>query len=148
MRRPTVAPGAETQFAEQARAAIEKQFPFARTPAAEWRTAPGHVWVSWKRDVGGFEAVGLRRHLDWVTGEAALMLDPRDPDTLPAWTGDEVPPGSRHGYRIRLGDLLGDGDRWWPAGEGPKELAECLEWIAIQLMVKTPAHFLRHPLPA
>lgn len=147
MRRSTAGAGTETQFARLARAAIEKQFPPARTPAAEWRIAPGHVWVSWPREDGLIEAVGARRHLDWVTGEAALMREPRDPDTLPAWTGDDVPGGAREGYRIRLGDLIGDGDRWWPAGAGTTELARQLEWITVQLMAKAEAHFSRHPLP-
>ena len=148
MRRPTVGKGAETQFTRLARAAIEKRFPPARTQGAEWQIAPGHIWVSWTRGDGSIQAVGARHHLDWVTGEAALMRERSNPDTLPAWTGDEVPPGATQGYRVRLGDLLGDGDRWWPAGDGTRELAAQLEWIAIQMMVKIDAHFARHPLPA
>jgi len=105
------------------------------------------VWASWPREDGLIQAIGARRHLDWVTGEAALMRGAGDPDSLPAWTGDEVPSGARDGYRVRLGDLLGDGDRWWPAGETSAQLAKQLEWILVQLMVKTEAHFLRHPLP-
>lgn len=147
MHRSQTGSTAATQFALLARAAIEKQFPAARTAAAGWRLAPGHVWASWPRADGLIQAVGARRHLDWVTGEAALMRAAGDPDALPAWTGDEVPAGAHEGYRVRLGDLLGDGDRWWPAGEGPRELAQRLEWILIQLMVKTEAHFGRHPLP-
>lgn len=148
MHRPTVGSGTETRFTRLARAAIEKQFPPARTPGAEWHAAPGHIWVSWTRGDGSIQAVGARRHLDWITGEAALMRASRDPDALPAWTGDDVPPGAGQGYRIRLGDLLGDGDRWWPAGAGTGELAAQLEWIMIQMMVKLEAHFARHPLPA
>ncbi|MGH7741576.1 MAG: hypothetical protein ACRENS_06085 [Candidatus Eiseniibacteriota bacterium] len=136
-----------SSFALLARAAIEKQFAAARGTKVQWRTAPGHVWASWPRPDGKIEAVGARRHLDWLTGEAALMRVDRDPDTLPGWTGDDVPPGAREGYRVRLGDLLGDGDRWWPAGERPEELAAQLEWILIQLSVKLEAHFARHPLP-
>jgi hypothetical protein len=147
MGRSTVGLQPDTKFTRLAHAAIEKQFPPARTQAAEWRAAPGHVWVSWTRADGLIQSVGARHHLGWVTGEAALMRSARDPDTLPAWTGDDVPPGAREGYRVRLGDLLGDGDRWWPAGEGPRALAERLEWILIQLMVKMDAHFARHPLP-
>lgn len=147
MDRPTVGTTTSSTFARVARAGIEKQFPPARTPGAHWRLSPGHVWVSWPRHDGLIQSVGARRHLDWVTGEAALMREPGDPDALPAWTGDEVPPGAHTGYRIRLGDLLGDGDRWWPAGERPAELATQLEWILIQLMVKIDAHFAAHPLP-
>jgi hypothetical protein len=147
LRRSTSGARTETQFARLARAAIEKQFPSARTTAAQWRVEPGHVWASWPREDGLIQSVGARRHLDWVTGEAALMRIARDPDTLPAWTGDDVPAGAAQGYRIRLGDLLGDGDRWWPAGERPAELAQRLEWILLQLVVKTDAHFSRHPLP-
>ena len=147
VRRPATGAEPRISFARIARAAIEKQFPPARTEAAKWHVAPGHVWVTWPREDGLIQAVGARRHLDWVTAEAAMMREARDPDTLPAWTGDEVPAEAREGYRVRLGDLLGDGDRWWPAGERPTQLVERLEWILIQLMVKMDAHFMRHPLP-
>ncbi|HTM57586.1 MAG TPA: hypothetical protein VL123_04150 [Candidatus Udaeobacter sp.] len=146
MQRPTTGERATTSFAVIARAAIEKHVPESRTGSAVWRVSPGMVWVRWPRGDGSWFALGLRRHLDWVTGEAALSREDADPETLPLWTDPE---GSRSpaGYRIRLGVLLHDEDRWWPAGTTARALSERLHEMALQLRVKAEPHFARNPVP-
>jgi hypothetical protein len=136
--------GGTTAFASVARAAIEKHVPEARTGAATWHPGAGSVWVLWPREEGGWAALGLRRHLDWVTGEAARGRGSVDPESLPLTTDTEELPAS--GYRIRLGVLLHDEDRWWPAGASASELRERLEWLALQLRARSESHFARHPL--
>jgi hypothetical protein len=144
MERSTSASGGLTTFVVAARAAIEKHVAESRTAAAAWHSGTGVVWVQWPREDGALVGLGLRRHLDWVTGEAALSRAGVDPESLPLWTGEgeSVP----QGYRVRLGVLLHDEDRWWPAGVSARELAERLEWLVIQLRVKATTHFAKNPL--
>jgi hypothetical protein len=134
-----------SRFAALARAAIEKHVPESRTAQAAWDLAPGLIWAAWPREDGCWLALGLRRHLDWMTGEAAISRSRSDPETLPLWTGEESAPAGA-GYRIRLGLLLHDQDRWWPAGATPKEESERLEWLVIQLRARATGHFARHPV--
>ena len=89
--------------------------------------------------------LALRRHLGWVTGEAALAVEPLDLDDLPLGVTGALPDAA--GYRVRLGELLGGEDRWWPAGSGEEETGRQLEWIVLQIRVKADAWFARHPLP-
>lgn len=135
-----------TGFVQAARAAIEKHVPESRTAAAEWHPGPGILWVRWPREDGTRFGLALRRHLDWVTGEAMLSRGTGDPERLPLATGESPP--SLAGYRVRLGVLLHDEDRWWPAGVTAGELAERLEWLVLQLRVKAEGYFARHPLRA
>jgi hypothetical protein len=144
MQRSTSGERDTTSFSVIARAAIEKHVPESRTGAASWRVGPGMVWVRWPRGDGTTFALGLRRHLDWVTGAAALSHEESDPETLPFWTDGAGPAG---GYRIRLGVLLHDEDRWWPAGATTRALSERLHWMALQLRVKAETHFARYPVP-
>jgi hypothetical protein len=146
MQRSTEGERRTSAFSIAARAAIEKHVPEARTAAARWHFGPGSVWVIWTREGGDAFALGLRRHLDWVTGEAALGRGAMDPDKLPLTTGGDDDANSATGYRVRLGVLLHDEDRWWPAGSTPEELKERLEWLVIQLRVKAESHVGRHPL--
>lgn len=132
-------------FTTFARAAIEKQVPEARGPAAHWGARPNLSWVRLPRSGGGFSYLALRRHLGWVTGEAALAGEPLALEDLPLAAAGAPPDAA--GYRVRLGDLLGEEDRWWPAGSGMVETKRQLEWIALQLRVKAEAWFVRHPLP-
>ena len=60
--------------------------------------------------------------------------------------GAGAPPDTM-GLRVRLAELLGEEDRWWPAGASAEELSRRLEWIVLQIRVKAEAFFARHPLP-
>jgi len=127
-------------FASLARAAIEKHVPEARDPRAHWGTGPNGAWVRWPREGGGFSYLALRRHLDWVTGEAGISREPVALGSLPL--GAAGAPAT--GFRVRLGELLGDEDRWWPVGAGNGDQGRRLEWIVLQIRVKAEAYFARH----
>jgi hypothetical protein len=132
-------------FAPSARTVIEKQVPETRATDAHWGARPNLCWVRWPRAGGGFSYLALRRHLGWVTGEAGMSLEPVELAALPL--GAAAAPPDAHGYRVRLAELLGEEDRWWPAGESGEELARQLEWIVLQIRVKSDMYFARHPLP-
>ena len=132
-------------FAARARSAIEKQVPETRTPEAHWGARPNLCWVRWPRAGGGFSYLALRRHLGWLTGEAGAALAPVELGALPLGAA-EAPPDAP-GYRVRLAELLGEEDRWWPAGDTTEELIRQLEWIVLQIRVKADAFFARRPLP-
>ena len=132
-------------FAARARAAIEKHVPEAREAAAHWSARPNLAWVRWPRAGGGSSYLALRRHLGWVTGEAGLALDPLEFDDLTL--GAAGAPAEAAGYRVRLAELLGEEDRWWPAGSSTEETSRQLEWIVLQMRVKADAYFARHPPP-
>jgi hypothetical protein len=134
---------ARRSFARHARAALEKYLPDSRGAAALWRTGANEAWVRFPRADGLVAYFGLRRHLDWVTGEVGLARAPvelGDLRSLPGSGGREA-----SGYRIRLGELLDAGDRWWPAGDTEREMVERIEWLALQLAVKGGSYFRRWP---
>jgi hypothetical protein len=135
-------------FAAVARAALEKHVPEARTAEAVWGSRTNLVWVRWRRGDGFNAHLGLRRHLGWVTGEAALSVGRDEMDRLPLRAGgeDETACFRARGYRVRLGEILHEEDRWWPAGTTPDDLRQTLEWIVLQLRVKADGYFLRHPV--
>jgi len=130
-------------FARHARAALEKHVPEARTQAAHWHLGTNEAWVRFPRIDGLYGYFALRRHLDWVSGEAGLS---REPNSLPELFRL---PGHPHaavaGYRIRLGDLIDGKDRWWPSGDTESQLAERLGQLALQLAVKGKTFFRRWP---
>jgi hypothetical protein len=132
-------------FASQARDAMEKYVSEARTGSAVWKLSPNAAWVRMPREDDSWHYLGLRRHLDWVTGEAGISREPVEFEKLPLWTG--APPADAPGYRIRLGELMHDEDRWWPVGADEREQRERLEWLVLQLSVKSATHFVRHPAP-
>ena len=132
-------------FASRARAVIEQHVPDAREAAAHWGARTNLAWVRWPRAGGGFSYLALRRHLGWVTAEAGFALEPLELDDLPL--GAAEVPADAAGYRVRLAEMLGEEDRWWPAGSDAKELTRQLEWIVLQIRVKAEAYFARHPLP-
>lgn len=139
-------PGARPRgFASRARPVIEKHVPETRAPDAHWGARPNLCWVRWPRAGGGFSYLALRRHLGWVTGEAGTSLEPVELAALAL--GNPAAPRDASGYRVRLPELLGEEDRWWPAGESAEELARQLEWIVLQIRVKSEMYFARHPLP-
>jgi hypothetical protein len=120
----------------------------SRTPGADWTFKPNVAWVRWPLADGRHAAVGLRRHLDWVTGEVALSRTDQPVEALPLlaearFDDDQAPDGAR----VRLGVLLHDEDRWWPAGETERDLAEILGWIALQLRVKSERLLQRRGAP-
>jgi hypothetical protein len=130
-------------FARHARAAIEMHVPESRTDRAYWSLGTNVAWVRFPREDGLYGYFALRRHLDWVSGEAGLSREPRQLGELlptPVATPAEVP-----GFRIRLGELLHGRDRWWPAGHNGAQLEERLRYLALQLAVKGGAHFRRWP---
>lgn len=128
-------------FAALARAAILKHVPEARDPSAHWIARTNLTWVRWPRAGGGYSYLGLRRHLGWVTGEAALAFEPLGLELLP------LGPPEAAGYRVRLSELLGEEDRWWPAGTNAEETSRQLEWIVLQIRVKADVYFARNPPP-
>jgi hypothetical protein len=127
-------------FADLARSALEKHVPEARGAVAVWGAKPNLGWMSWRTEEGRTVFLGLRRHLTWVTAEVGLASGPADLETLPLLAAPEPDAGAA--FRVRLGHLLHDEDRWWPSGAGEKELIERLEWLALQARVKLNA-FLR-----
>lgn len=130
-------------FARHARTALEKHLAEARTPEAHWHLGTNEAWVRFLRGDGLYGYFALRRHLDWVSGEAGLSREPRslaDLFRLPGHPRDQVA-----GFRIRLGDLIDGKDRWWPTGETERDLDERLGHLALQLAVKGGAHFRRWP---
>ncbi len=135
-------------FSNVARAALEKHVPEATQSSAAWGSKPNLVWVRWHRGDGSNVYLGLRRHLGWVTGEAGISVARQDLAALPLRTegGDETLCTRARGYRVRLGELLNEEDRWWPAGTSAAELSQQLEWIVLQLRVKADGYFLRHPV--
>jgi hypothetical protein len=132
-------------FGALARAAIEKHVGEARTAGAHWTLAPNVAWVRWARAEGDFFYLAVRRHLDWVSGEAGISREAVALDQLPQ-RGSEDPVPEGPGYRVRLGFLLHGEDRWWPAGTTVAQQREQLEWLVLQLRVKAETEFRRHPL--
>jgi hypothetical protein len=121
-------------FARLARAALEKHLPGAMGPRVHWHLGANEAWVGLPGPDGLFEYFGLRRHLDWVTGEVGISRAPSGLAVLPLV--HTPPPRSATGFRIRLGDLLDEEDRWWPAGDSEAQVSERLEELALQLAVK------------
>ena len=140
----STAPAARpTTFARHARAALEKYLPEARTGAATWSVGLNEAWVRFPRDDGRWSYVALRRHLDWVSGEAGIAREPVPLADLVALPGEH--PADAPGFRIRLGHLLHGEDRWWPVGDSEAALVERLEFLALQLAVKGRAYFHAWP---
>lgn len=137
---PAVRPGA---FAMQARAALERHVPEARTAGAHWVLGANQAWVRFPRLDGLHGYAGLRRHLDWVNGEAGVSREPRDLADLFLLPGR--PAGEVSGYRIRLGDLMHAENGWWRAGESEREQVQRLEYLALQLAVKATIRFRHWP---
>jgi len=129
-------------FARHARVALEMHVPEARSRSAHWSLGTNEAWVRFRREDGLYGYFALRRHLDWVSGEAGLS---REPHTLGDLARTPGASGEVVGYRIRLGELLHGRDRWWPAGENLSELEDGLRYLALQLAVKGGAHFRRWP---
>jgi hypothetical protein len=123
--------------------ALEKHVPETRTAAVHWHIGVNEAWARFPRADGFYGYVGLRRHLDWVNGEAGISREPADLADLFPLPGTPAPDAS--GYRIRLGDLLHGEDRWWPAGESERELVVQLETLALQLAVKGGAYVRTWP---
>ncbi len=121
------------RFPEMAREALLKHVPESRSEAAEWGRAPGLVWVRWRRPDGRYASLGLRRHLDWVTGEVGVSPEPLPHDALPLELGESF---EKPAFRVRLGVLMHEEDRWWPVGNTTGEIRERLEGLVLQLRVK------------
>ena len=121
-------------FAALAKQALEKHVPEARAAGVTWGSKPNLGWLRWPREEGGFVYLALRRHLDWVTGEVGLSPDARDLADLELRAEPASEPGTA--WRVRLGHLLHDEDRWWPAGATEAELIKRLEWLALEMRVK------------
>ena len=130
------------RFPEMAREALMKHVAEARLESAEWGRAPGLVWVRWPRADGKFVSIGLRRHLDWVTGEIGISPQPVAHDALPLELGESF---DKSAFRIRLGVLLHEEDRWWPVGETTREIRERLEGLVLQLRVRAESIGTRSP---
>ena len=121
-------------FAALAKQALEKHVPEARGKDVVWGEAPNLGWLRWPREDGGFVYLALRRHLDWVTGEVGVSSEPRDLATLELRATPAADASTA--WRVRLGHLLHDEDRWWPAGATEDELIARLEALALEMRVK------------
>ena len=130
-------------FARHARRALEKHVPEARGAAAHWHLGTNEAWVRYPRRDGLHGYLALRRHLDWVSGEAGVSREPAALGELFRLPGQ--PAGEVAGFRIRLGDLIDGKDRWWPAGEDEGQLDDRLGQLALQLSVKSGSRFRRWP---
>jgi len=121
------------RFPEMAREILLLHVPEARTEAAEWGRRPGIVWVRWRREDGKFVSVALRRHLDWVTGELGISPEPLAHEALPIELGVDF---DKPAFRVRLGVLMHEEDRWWPVGDTTREIRERLTGLVLQLRAK------------
>jgi hypothetical protein len=130
-------------FARHARAALERHVTEARGPDAHWHLGTNEAWVRFRRADGLYGYFALRRHLDWVSGEAGLAREPKPLAELVRLP--DRPRGDVAGYRIRLGELIDGKDRWWPTGDTERELDERLGQLALQLVVKGGTFFRRWP---
>ena len=128
-------------FGAIARAAIEHHVPESRAATAAWHLAPNRVWVRWPLD-GRSRYLALLRHLDWLSAEAGLSTAAAEMETLALHPDAAAAGGS--GLRVRLGDLLGEGDRWWRAGPSEQELVQRLEWMVLTCVTKSPMFFAHH----
>ncbi|OGF14541.1 MAG: hypothetical protein A2W00_05055 [Candidatus Eisenbacteria bacterium RBG_16_71_46] len=140
--------GAKTRrpFALLGRAALEHHVPEARTAAAHWGLESNLAWMRRPLEDGRFGYLALRRHLDWVTGEVGVSDAALDLEELPLLAGPFPGPGGRDPgprWRIRLGALLHDEDRWWRVEDDEPALRERLEWLVLQLRVKAGTWFAR-----
>lgn len=133
-------PGERTPFSDLARRALEKHVREAQQESAHWGGKANLGWVRWRDESGHHLYLALRRHLDWVTGEIGVSAEPLDLEALELRA--EPDRGDRPRYRVRLGHLLHDEDKWWPARGSARALVERLEWLALQMGVKLGA-FLR-----
>jgi hypothetical protein len=122
------------RFPEMARDALLKHIPEARTEDVTWGRSPGLVWVRWVREDGKHVSIGLRRHLDWVTGEIGLSPEPVPHEALPLEVGENF---DQPAFRLRLGVLMHEEDRWWPVGNTTREIRECLEGLVLRLRAKS-----------
>ena len=138
--RPAATP---TAFARHARAALEKFVPETRTAGAHWTVGVNEAWARFPRADGFHAYVALRRHLDWLTGEAGISREPQALSDLFPLPG--TAPADAPGFRIRLGILLHGEDRWWPAGDSERELVGRLEYLALQLAAKGRTYFRSWP---
>jgi hypothetical protein len=147
MKEPKATTRRAAPFADVAHDALTRHLPAQGVRGLAWGGRAGLVWVRWQRGDGMNVYLGLRRHLDWLTGEAGISLERQDLDALPARSGEgeHAEVIRARGYRVRLGELLNGEDRWWPAGADTGELARQLDWIVLQLRVKADGYFLRHP---
>ena len=126
-------------FSLLARHALEKFIAESRTANAHWGSKPNLGWVRWQLQDGRYVYMAVRRHLDWVTGEVGTSNDPKELESLEL---KAVPdPSPRAAYRVRLGHLLHDEDKWWPAGKSERELTERIEWLVLQMRVKIERFF-------
>jgi hypothetical protein len=144
---PKATTRAGDSFAALARDALARHLPATGVRGLAWGARAGLVWVRWQRGDDMNVYLGLRRHLEWVTGEAGISVERHELDALPARTGEGMDAAvvRARGYRVRLGELLHEEDRWWPSGATPDERARQLDWIVLQLRLKADGYFLRHP---
>jgi hypothetical protein len=130
-------------FASLARKAVEHSVPETRAAQAEWYEHINDAWVRWPFE-GGYAFLRIHRHLDWITGEFGIAREAVAIQALTLLPKAGTP--ESQGAMIRLGDLVGEEDRWWRAGADQKALVERLEWMALELRIKGAAFFHRRDL--
>jgi hypothetical protein len=133
-RRRNAASADRRPFQELAKIALQLRVRDARVTDARWVLAPNLAWVSWKREGDRYAYAGMRRQLDFITGELGASILPVELDDLPlVATPAEAPP---EGGRIQLGSLLHGHGKTWSAGGSEAALIERLDWIAQQLHMR------------
>lgn len=121
-------------FGALANAAIRKHFRESRVPEAFWQAVPNLGWTRWAREDGLYIYCGIRRNIDWITGELGVAQAALDLDQLTLVAAPLPAPDS--GCRMRLGQLLHGQDRWWSFGGNEAGLIERLNWISLQMRLR------------
>jgi len=132
-RKPTV-PVERPTFGVLARVALMRRVAGARLHDAHWCSRPNLGWVRWPHEDGRLVFCGMRRRMDWITGEIGVSATEVELDELTLV--QSLAAASGEGFRIQLGLLLHGQDKWWSSGGSEKSLGERLDWLAQQMQLR------------
>lgn len=121
-------------FGALVRTAIRNRIRESRAHAVFWQSSPNLGWSRWAREDGRYAYCGIRRKLDWITGEMGVAQKPLELDQLTLIHSLVPPPGEA--CRIQLGMLLHGQEKWWSSGGTEEGLIERLDWIALQMQLR------------
>ena len=117
-----------------ARDALRLRVNESRAYSAQWTLASNLGWVRWEREDGRHVYCGIRRRMDWITGEIGVSTVPLELDELPLVTS--LASVRTNAFRIQLGMLLHGQDKWWSSGGSEKTLLQRLDWLAQQMQMQ------------